>query len=402
MIRWINTPCTDPAGRVFTADGRIYRAVFPGQEDLVRSLIENRELAALMEEGRVARTWLSDRVVPGFGMVVEMEKAPFDVPCERFTRATLRAATLGWLEISRRLQPAGLALSDAHFGNFMLFAASEPRWIDLGSIRPQRFAGEDKPFPSFRKFWGGMLAPLLLLATQPRHSRLARLSIADRPYQGPLTTADESPLSVDAMVEDVLAGELASLKTLAASQAMDQLQDFAARLPVTSDLPASGAARRAVPEDVEALARAKPVASVICLGADACELVPAGWSGAALLVVDEEEQRLDAIAASRARAGGQLALYYEHPVNRRFLDHPPQAEVVLAIDPLERYAHPSSVAAENLSHVLGALGAKLAVVLTPSARKTPTERMLRQAYPAVTTMSAPWFGGGPVILVGSR
>src|SRR5262245_8376119 len=98
MVNWINTPCTDPAGRVFAAEGRIFRAVFPGRESTVRSILENRDVRALMDDGLVARMWVSDRKVEGYGLVVETEKAPFDVPCERFTRETLRAATQNWLD----------------------------------------------------------------------------------------------------------------------------------------------------------------------------------------------------------------------------------------------------------------------------------------------------------------
>lgn len=407
MIRWINTPCTDPAGRVFTADGRVYRAVFPGQESMVRSVIENREVIALMDEGLIARTWASDRKVEGFEMVTEVARAPFNVPCERFTRATLRAATLRWLEISRRLRSAGLVLTDAHFGNYMLFGINEPRWIDLGSIRLERFTEEEKPFRSFRKFWSGMLAPLALIATQPRHVRLARLAIADRPYQGPLTTADESPLSVDSLVEEVLVRNFSDIQMLDAVQAMDRLRDFTAQLPATDGPDPSGERKpaAAAPNEVEKLCRSNPVASAICLGADAFGWLPGAWRNADVLVIDEVESRLDGVGRSRGRgdAGGQLALYYGHPVNRRFLDNPPAADAVLAVDPLARYAHESHVAAENLSHVLGALGRNLAIVITPPVRRTQTERMLRDVYPSVSTAGSSWFGGGgSVVVIGMR
>ena len=144
------------------ADGRVYRAIFRGQEGLARSIIDHREVRALMAEGLLARMGVSDRKVGGFNLVVESERAPFDVPCERFTRATLRAAALRWLQVCRRLLPAGLVLSDAHYGNTMLFGANEPRWVDLGSIRQPSAVEPETPFRSFQRFWSGMLAPLVV------------------------------------------------------------------------------------------------------------------------------------------------------------------------------------------------------------------------------------------------
>lgn len=405
-VRWINTPCTDPVGRVFIAEERVYRAVFPGQETSVLSVIGNREVGALMEAGLIARMRVSDRKVKGFSLVVEVEKAPFDVPCGRFTRATLRASALRWLDIYQRLLPAGLALSDAHFGNYMLFGANEPRWVDLGSIRPLSFVTEEKPFRSFKRFWAEMLAPLALIETQPHHVRLARLSIADQPDQGPLTTPDEPPLSVDALVEDVLKQLRSEVEALGAEKALNRLSDFTMRLPQKHgpDPSATEEPAAAVLNELEQLCRSNRIASVICLGSDAYQKFSGSWGKADALVIDESEGDLDRLgrALKRRNDGGQTALYYGHPVNRLFLKAPPSADAVLAIDPLARYAHNSHVEAENLAQILGALGRKLAVVVTKAARKAQTERMLGQIYPSVSTESGSWFGGGPAIVMGKR
>jgi hypothetical protein len=52
MVRWLNTPCTDPAGRVFAADGRVFRAVFPGKERAVLSVADVAALAATPPDKR--------------------------------------------------------------------------------------------------------------------------------------------------------------------------------------------------------------------------------------------------------------------------------------------------------------------------------------------------------------
>jgi hypothetical protein len=407
MTRWINTPCTDPAGRVFIANERVYRAIFPDQEDAVRSVIENREIAALMDDGLIARMRVSDRKVEGFGMVVEAEKAPFDVPCERFTRATLRTATLRWLEIYRRLLPLGLVLLDAHFGNFMLYGLSEPRWVDLGSIQPLPFVEDEKPFRSFKRFWNGMLAPLALIETQPRHTRLARLSMADQAYQGPLTTVDEAPLPVDTLVEDLHKQVVSEIGALDAQRALDRLSAFTAQLPNNEE----GDARRrqenpatAIVKHVGELLASGRARSVICLGADAFRQLSGSWGGADVLVIDEHESDLDRLrkVTERRQGSGQLALCYGHPVNRLFLKNAPSADAVIAIDPLARYAHRSHVELENLSHIIGSLGSRLAVILTAPEMRARTEQMLRQGYPSVSTENFSWFGNGPTVVVGKK
>jgi len=406
MVHWINTPCTDPAGRVFIADGRVYRAIFPGQEDLIRSLIDKREVRSLMDEGLIARMWPVDRKVDGFGLVVESDAAPFDVPCERYTRATLRSATLRWLEIYRRLRPAGLALSDAHYGNFMLFGANEPRWVDLGSIRPLSFVTEERPFRSFRRFWVGMLAPLALIETQPRHARYARLSIADQPGQGPLTTPDEAPLAVDAMVEEIGRLLVSEIGALDAEQALDRLRDFAAGLPRGSESGPLAEERPAASlvEEATKQFRSSEAASVVCLGTDAFRQFRSAWGSADALVIDEVESRLDRLAQTLhcRNAAGQVALCYGHPVNRLFLRNPPSGDAVLAVDPLDRYAHNSHVAADNIGHVLSVLGRKLALVVTPGKHQALAERMLGRVYASVTTRGSAWFGGGAVLVAGRR
>ncbi|MGH8633782.1 MAG: hypothetical protein ACRET7_06565 [Burkholderiales bacterium] len=406
MVRWINTPCTDPVGRVFIAGGRVYRAIFPGQENLARSIIDNREVRALMDDGLIARMWVADYRVNGCELVVEAEKAPFDVPCERFTRATLRAAALCWLEVCTRLLPAELALSDAHYGNYMLFGANEPRWVDLGSIRPPSAVGKEQPFRSFQRFWSGMLAPLTLLETQPRHTRLARLAIADQPCHGPLTTADEAPLSVDEPVKDFLKQLHSEVKALGAEQALGRLSAFITQLPakVEADTAGDKEPAAAVLQELERQFSADRISSVICLGSDAFRQFSRSWGKADALVIDEIEGNLDGLARTlkRSDGGGQTALYFVHPVNRAFLKSPPAADAALAIDPLARYTHNSHVEAENLAHILGTLGGKLAVVVTKATRKARTEQMLRHEFPSVTTLAHSWLGIGPVVVVGRK
>ena len=406
MVRWINTPCTDPIGRVFVADGGVYRAVFRGRENIARSVLGNREVLALMDEGMIARMWESDRKIDGFDLVVEAEKAPFDIPCERFTRATLRAAALRWLDTCKRLLPAGLVLSDAHYGNYMLFGANEPRWVDLGSIRATSAVTREQPFQSFQRFWSAVLAPLVLMETQPRHTRLARLAIADQPYQGPLTVADEAPLAVDAPVADFLGRLRGEVAALGAEPALDRLRDFLLALPqnVEPDGPGGEVADMAVVREIEQQFSKHRIASVICLGSDAFRQFAGTWGKADSLVIDHHEGDLDRLGRGLGKTdgGGQTALYVAHPVNRIFTKSPPTADAVIAIDPLAKYAHDSHVETENLAQILGLLASKLAVIVTKAGTRPRTVRMLEQEFPSVTAQAFSWLGLGPAVVVGRK
>jgi hypothetical protein len=403
---WLNTPCTDPVGRMFAADGAILRAIFPEQAQSVRSIIHNRIVQALMEEGLIVRMRETMRRMDGFDLIVESEKAPFDIPCDRYTRATVREAALRWLQISGRLLASDLVLSDAHYGNYMLFGANEPRWVDLGSIRPSSFVESEKPFRSFRRFWSGMLAPLAVLATQPQRARLARLAIADHPYQGPLTPVGESPLTVDEEAAELLERLRADVEALDAAPALERLSAFVLQLPRQKGHAAAALepAASAVLKSVEEQLRSTSVSTVVCLGCDAFRQFSGAWGKSDALVIDEDESDLDCLGSDLQRSpnSGQIALCLAHPVNRIFLKAAPSADAVLALDPLARYAHHSSVAAENLAHILGKLGTRIALVITPAERRTATEQMLKHVYVEVASVSGSWFGRGPAVVIGKN
>ena len=82
---WLNSPCTDPLGRVFARDGRIFRALFRDSAGHALETLEHPVLQSLMQDGLVARMSRSDLKVEGYGPVLEAEKAAFDVPCGRFS-----------------------------------------------------------------------------------------------------------------------------------------------------------------------------------------------------------------------------------------------------------------------------------------------------------------------------
>lgn len=391
---WLNSPCTDPLGRVFARDGRIFRALFRESADQALRTLEHPAVQALMQEGLVVRMRRSGLELEGYGPVLEAEKAAFDVPCGRFSFGALRQAALDWLEITRRLLPEGLALTDAHYGNFMLFGANRPRWIDFGSIRSAAVLPEETPFKAFRMFWTGMLAPLLMLASKPQQARLARLAIADFPLQGPRMAGSEAPLS-------------------AASQVALPLDDF-------QDLSTDAALRRAVellpapraPEELEvpaledrlirhASAALGGTTTVACIGAETFLGAAKALAGKDVVVVEPVGGRVELLERSIARSlpCRSVALYEEHCINRLFRRERLTADVVLAIDPMRALAHDSAVESANIADTLSAIARRRVVVIAPHSQRAATRRMLEPAFGAVDEEHFGWPYGGWDVLV---
>jgi hypothetical protein len=393
---WLNSPCTDPLGRVFVRDGRIFRALFRESADQALGMLEHPAVRALTQEGLVARMWRSDIKVDGYGPVLEAEKAPFDVPCERFSFGALRHAVLGWLEITRRLLPAGLALTDAHYGNFMLFAANRPRWIDLGSIRPASVLPEEAPFKAFRMFWEGMLAPLLVLAAKPQHSRLARLAIADHPLQGPRVAANEPPLSAAFVLEPPPALRGATLDA-----ALKEAESL-----VPAERPAATASVAPLDEKLVAGVKAalQDRGSVACIGAETYLALAQALGGKDVLVIEPDEESVRQVdhALSQGMRTRSVALYQQHCINRLFRREAARAQAVLCLDPMRALAHDSLVQSVNIAETLSGIAGKALIAVAPYEHRSATRQMLEHAFRSVTMEHFGWPYGGWDVLVCAR
>jgi hypothetical protein len=390
--RWLNLPCTDPLGPVVAFEDRVFRAVYPHKTAVARTLLEAPSVADLMADGLVAKAWISDRQLSGAGLVLEVERASFDVPCDRFIGSCLQAAFERWVEMALRLDGTGFCLSDAHFGNFMLFGRNEPRWIDLGSIRPIQEVTPDVPFRGFEELWKGMLTPLLVLRQAPHRARLARLAIGDYPYQGPRTVANEPPLPLSELV----AGEREELRRmLGAATGRDAILatfEFAcAKLGEGFSHPAAPAAASADSGALRRLLTDAGARRITCLGADVFGAFANGFDDLDAVVVDEDATRLEQLAAAlKARPGraGTVALYLEHAVNRIFLRRASRTDAVLALDPFRRFAHNSDVMLENVAAILAALGT-LAVITVPRELSVQLAGLLRGFFADVVEAPAP-------------
>ena len=391
---WLNSPCTDPLGRMFARDGKIFRALFRESAGKALETLDHPVLQSLMRDGLVARMSRSDLKVEGYGPVLEAEKAAFDVPCGRFSFGALRQAALDWLEITRRLLPAGLALTDAHYGNFMLFGANRPRWIDLGSIRPAAVLPEEAPFKAFQMFWEGMLAPLLVLATKPGHSRLARLAIADHPLQGPRVAANEPPVSA-AFVLDVPLPAFSSASPEAA------LREAAGLVPRGRETAIPGGMQL----DERLLGRVSAALqgmdSIACIGAETYLGMAQALAGKDVLLIEPAEDQVQRVEGSIAKGTPcrSVALYQQHCVNRLFRREGARADAVLAVDPMRALAHDSLVEAANIAETLSGMARRAVIAVSPYERRAATRKMLEQQFGSVGMEHFGWPYGGWDVLV---
>ena len=400
---WLNGPCTDPLGRMLRApDGTILRALFPGREADALGVLEHAVVRGLMDEGLVARMSRSGARIEGYGAVVESERAAFDVPCGRFSFGALRQAALAWLEIARRLLPAELCLTDAHYGNFMLFAANRPRWIDLGSMRHAAVLPEERPFRGFSRFWEGMAAPLLLLARAPAQARLARLAIGDQPYQGPCFADGEPPVSVAMLVDDTRSKLLSACEGLDADAALRRTLAFVEEeVPLPPAPPRGGEGGRKNPGYVaSSLARAD--------AAPWPASAPSAWfaagnalAGRDVVVVEPSPPRLRALEASLGERMGarSVALWLEHPLNRLFRREGMRADAVLALDPVRTLEHASGAQHANIAEVLDGAAGRAAVVVSPYERRASTRGMLEQRFRKTSLEHFGWPYGGWDVMV---
>ena len=165
----------DNNGRLYRgADNNLYRIIASHADAFYRKAIENRELHALVADGKL----ISFRTAEGIGdsgaLALQHESIsiptyPFEWTSEMF----FRAAQLT-LEICDRLLPHGMCLHDANFWN-ILFRGRHPVFVDFTSIVPLTDAGFDAFVSEFRS---GLLSSLDLI----RDGHLTLLRRVSRDY----------------------------------------------------------------------------------------------------------------------------------------------------------------------------------------------------------------------------
>ena len=166
---WLTETLLDPTGRVFSHEGKIYRAIYPQAAARVRKMIESGLVARLVKSGLLVETAISSLQVPGFEVVLQHDRVPFLTASAEWCRTLLRDAARSWLDLNLALLAEGLGTVDAHWGNFGQIGKCQPVWLDFGSIA--ELEDTEQSIEQFRQFF---LNPLRLAALSPALARVTR------------------------------------------------------------------------------------------------------------------------------------------------------------------------------------------------------------------------------------
>jgi hypothetical protein len=126
----------DPSGQVFWWRGEVYRAIREPAASFFRDLFDRGVIAQLCESGLV-ESEMTSMQMDGYDLIVRHQTIlpltyPFEWPSEM-----LRDAALLTIDLNLKLAELGLTTKDSHAWN-VLIEGSRPKWIDLGSITPDR------------------------------------------------------------------------------------------------------------------------------------------------------------------------------------------------------------------------------------------------------------------------
>lgn len=151
----------DPRGRVYSRDGRIFRAIAPKAQTDYRKLVDSGLYSRLVDKG-----WLTVAVETGTpganqALVVEHERLPFVSYPYEWTFSQLKAAAVHQLDVHLEALNHGLTLSDASAYNVQ-FIDANPIFIDLLSFVQYE---EGMLWAGHRQFCEHYLRPLLFTAT---------------------------------------------------------------------------------------------------------------------------------------------------------------------------------------------------------------------------------------------
>ncbi len=125
----------DPRGQLFMRPGIVLRGIRRGHEALCEKLLSESWLQALIAEGLLISTRISDEKIEGFALVLEHARIepltlPFEWPASMF-----RVAACAILELNIRLMEHGYCTVDGHPWN-IVFDGTHPRFVDFTSIVP--------------------------------------------------------------------------------------------------------------------------------------------------------------------------------------------------------------------------------------------------------------------------
>jgi len=147
----------DDFGRVFFADGKVYRAIQENKKEYCLSLLHSELFKELGNKKLIPETTIADFHLNGHSLVLEHEKILHTLQHE-WTFSMIRNAALTILEVNEICNKYDYQLKDAHLFN-VLFRGTQPVWVDIGSITPE--IEKDRNWGAYEEFLNAVVVPLL-------------------------------------------------------------------------------------------------------------------------------------------------------------------------------------------------------------------------------------------------
>lgn len=140
----------DVAGRVFFAQGRVFRAISYGAADEVQEFMHSPLFAELIRRHWIPNTWITEDVeIPETAFCLEHERL-FDSHAKEWSFEMMKDAALFTIRLDALCKKYGYVIKDALFDN-ICFCKGKPCWIDFGSFRKREPLGQ--PLYRFYFVW---------------------------------------------------------------------------------------------------------------------------------------------------------------------------------------------------------------------------------------------------------
>lgn len=147
----------DDFGRVFFADGKVYRAIQNESKEYCLQLLNSDLFRELNEKKLIPKTVIANITIEGCELVLEHEKLVHTLQHE-WTFNMLKNAALMVFQVNEICNKYGFELKDAHTLN-VLFRGTFPVWIDFGSISPKK--DKNSHWFAYEEFLASFIIPLI-------------------------------------------------------------------------------------------------------------------------------------------------------------------------------------------------------------------------------------------------